>query len=654
MDITQYASAFPGLSDEDFVAAGFSPDEVYAYRVNQQAASETSQAYDLASIQEARRRRGEALAAQYPDYFTQGLEVEPSYGIDQRIADISAGAQLTQDPNFARRQFARLSTDLGLPLSLTESVLGLAELTPYGSFASGYDAASAIPQTAEYIRSGEYGKAALTAAGGGLAALDAAALALPISVPVARAVSNVDTGKLAADVVGTGRALADMDLEFLRGRGNPAMSQPAGAEVTGRPPLTFDDVESAMRAAPEPVAPPMIVQHNLSSQNLDVVESLGGIPMPSIAIARADQPLQEFGDISLLLNPEKVAPRRGLSVWPADAYTGRQPKADIDFADPSAAYKAMQADPQIGHFNDIGYWMDATAGFADADRILKTVEYGIENKISNPKDFNSIFDYARDVQRKVGVRFYEEDVLNDMTGLTKYGDITYTLAPEDAYTPSGMRRKPSDYSIQNVYKRMEKEKAYKAGTEQGGFGAGRMRALLMDEFKSLEDIKKNRGLLVSEEEMTDIKYQWNSRVDDAAEDMAAKFFNGSDRKAMDYLEDIASGNSVSWANAPKEAADEARRLLSELKEEAKSLTTHYFEVKPRSVAELRDFDAAIVPESDLKSQEILRKNGIKNIVTYKTPEERRALFKKFPELTFSTAAGGISVGSLMQGKETEQ
>lgn len=254
MDITQYASAFPSLSDEDFIAAGFSPDEVYAYRVNQQAASETSQAYDLATIQEARRRRGEALAAQYPDYFTQGLEVEPSYGIDQRIADISAGAQLTQDPNFARRQFARLSTDLGLPLSLTESVLGLAELTPYGSFASGYDAASAIPQTAEYIRSGEYGKAALTAAGGGLAALDAAALALPISVPVARAVSNVDTGKLAADVVGTGRALADMDLEFLRGRGNPAMSQPAGAEVTGRPPLTFDDVESAMRAAPKGAA----------------------------------------------------------------------------------------------------------------------------------------------------------------------------------------------------------------------------------------------------------------------------------------------------------------------------------------------------------------------------------------------------------------
>ena len=321
MDITQYASAFPGLSDEDFVAAGFSPDEVYAYRVNQQAASETSQAYDLATIQEARRRRGEALAAQYPDYFTQGLEVEPSYGIDQRIADISAGAQLTQDPNFARRQFARLSTDLGLPLSLTESVLGLAELTPYGSFASGYDAASAIPQTAEYIRSGEYGKAALTAAGGGLAALDAAALALPISVPVARAVSNVDTGKLAADVVGTGRALADMDLEFLRGRGNPAMSQPAGAEVTGRPPLTFDDVESAMRAAPEPAVPPVTPAMAEAPPTPP-----GGLPAPPPALERAPAP-----------QPAPVVPKPEIS-----AFVSEPEKAIIEASVPEVRLGSVE------------------------------------------------------------------------------------------------------------------------------------------------------------------------------------------------------------------------------------------------------------------------------------------------------------------------
>jgi hypothetical protein len=246
--LAEYAQSFPGMVDEDFIAAGFSPDEVYSYRINQQAQSETARARELASMQEQRRARGQALAAQYPDYFRQGLETEPLYGIDQRMSDIKAGAELTQDPNFARRQFARLATDLGLPLSLAESALGLAELTPYGSFASGFDVAASISQTAEYLREGEYGRAALSGAGGVLAALDVIGASLPITVPAALAVSKIDTGKLAADVVGTGRALVDMDLEFLRGRGNPALAQGVGADVPGRPPLTFDEVEAAMKA----------------------------------------------------------------------------------------------------------------------------------------------------------------------------------------------------------------------------------------------------------------------------------------------------------------------------------------------------------------------------------------------------------------------
>jgi hypothetical protein len=247
-ELAGYAQSFPGMVDEDFIAAGFSPDEVYSYRINQQAQSETARARELASMQEQRRARGQALAAQYPDYFRQGLETEPLYGIDQRMSDIKAGAELTQDPNFARRQFARLATDLGLPLSLAESALGLAELTPYGSFASGFDVAASIPQTAEYLREGEYGRAALSGAGGVLAALDVIGASLPITVPAALAVSKIDTGKLAADVVGTGRALVDMDLEFLLGRGDPALAQGVGADVPGRPPLTFDEVEAAMKA----------------------------------------------------------------------------------------------------------------------------------------------------------------------------------------------------------------------------------------------------------------------------------------------------------------------------------------------------------------------------------------------------------------------
>jgi GNAT superfamily N-acetyltransferase len=280
--LAEYAQSFPGMVDEDFIAAGFSPDEVYSYRINQQAQSETARARELASMQEQRRARGQALAAQYPDYFRQGLETEPLYGIDQRMSDIKAGAELTQDPNFARRQFARLATDLGLPLSLAESALGLAELTPYGSFASGFDVAASIPQTAEYLREGEYGRAALSGAGGVLAALDVIGTSLPITVPAALAVSKIDTGKLAADVVGTGRALVDMDLEFLRGRGNPALAQGVGADVPGPPPLTFDEVEAAMKAE----APQISISETIKSKYPDVKIDLFGNPEKGYELSR--------------------------------------------------------------------------------------------------------------------------------------------------------------------------------------------------------------------------------------------------------------------------------------------------------------------------------------------------------------------------------
>jgi hypothetical protein len=44
------------------------------------------------------------------------------------------------------------------------------------------------------------------------------------------------------------RAMRDLDADFLRGRGDPALAQGVGADVPGRPPLTFDEVEAAMKA----------------------------------------------------------------------------------------------------------------------------------------------------------------------------------------------------------------------------------------------------------------------------------------------------------------------------------------------------------------------------------------------------------------------
>lgn len=360
---------------------------------------------------------------------------------------------------------------------------------------------------------------------------------------------------------------------------------------------------------------PMIVQHNISPEGLAISEQIGGIPMPSIGIAGAKAPLEGFGDITLMLNPEKIAPRRDLPVYPADAYTGRQPRADVEFANKSLVEDAIAADPNFNHMRDKDYWMQSYDNFADNDRMMRTAQFGIDNKIANPKDYESFDDYVRDVQRKSGGFLYEEQ-LAPYAGLREYGDTQLMLSPEDPFTPSGNRRASKPYTVEDAFKRMNKNKASQAGSE-GHSGPGLMRAVLLDKFKNLDDIKANRGLLMaSGNEMEDVKGAWGSVVYDTIEDVASKHFEGSHRRAEEYMTDLAMGRNVSWANATSEARSAATKALAELKKEAAGMPTEYFEAKPRSVARIGDFDAAVVPEGSVEALEALRRAGIQNIKTY--------------------------------------
>jgi len=369
------------------------------------------------------------------------------------------------------------------------------------------------------------------------------------------------------------------------------------------------------RRAPTLEEAPMIVQHNISPEGLAISEQIGGIPMPSIGIAGAKAPLEGFGDITLMLKPEKIEPRRDLPVYPADAYTGRQPRADIEFSDKSFVEGAIAADPNFSHMRDSDYWMQSYNNFADNDRMMRTAQFGIDNKIANPKDYESFSDYVRDVQRKSGGFIYE-DQLAPYAGLREYGDTTLMLSPEDPFTPSGNRRASKPYTAAEAFKRMDKSKAFQAGSE-GHSGPGLMRAVLLDKFKSLDDIKANRGLLMAPgNEMSDVKDAWGSVVYDTIEDVAGKHFGGSHNRAEEYMTDLAMGRNVSWADATPEARDAATKALASLKKEAQGMPTEYFEAKPRSVAQIGDFDAAVVPEGSVDALEALRRAGIQNIKTY--------------------------------------
>lgn len=391
---------------------------------------------------------------------------------------------------------------------------------------------------------------------------------------------------------------------------------------------------------------PMIAHHNLSPENLNLIEQAGGLPMPSIAISNADQPLTNFGEISLLLTPEKVAPRRDLPVYKADAYTGRQPRAVFEFADKRAAEKAIASDPNFSHMRDADYWMDAYDDFSNNDRMMRTAQFGIDAKVADPKDFDRFDDYVRAVQKKAGYLY--DDELTPYEGLLKYGDVKPMLYPEERFTPSGNRRKPKPYTAEDAFRRMSKAKASEAGTE-GGQGAGLLRAVLTDKFKNLEDIKANRGLLMADaNEMADVKGTWENVSYDAIEDLA-KYFGGRSRIAEDYLVDLAMGRPTSWADATPEARRFAEKTLKGLKKEVSTMPTEYFEAKPRSMAQIADFDRALIPQNRQDIADQLRRMGLPDVVEYGTDEDRQRLMRAMREFLFAAPpVATIGAGLLSQ------
>jgi len=346
----------------------------------------------------------------------------------------------------------------------------------------------------------------------------------------------------------------------------------------------------------------MIAHHNTNLPGIIAARDLGGIPMPSVAISRADAPMGEFGDISLLLRPDQVNPARGVNVFASDAYTGRQDRGFKTFTDRDAALKNIAADPNFGHFeaplNTPGGNFSST--FDDYDDMFAVSQYGLANKIGNPKDFSNLPEYARfvrDFARRTKRADYNNSKMG-FPGLEAYGDVKRFLNAKDPYTPMGNPRAPVELTLQELMKRMRSDRAYNAGTE-GFKGAGLLRAISAEQFRNMTQIKNNRDLLVPGDspEMRVTMDRWNRVSDMIVNKVTNGHFNGHRAKAEEVIQDAAMGRGVAWAGLTEAQNAAVREAVYELKDAAKGLPTEYFEAKPKRIIELSDIDGAVVPEN---------------------------------------------------------
>ena len=229
-ELAEYAQSFPGMADKDFIDAGFTPEEISSYR--SQTSSQPMDQADRSAI------LNEYGTFQQPDYTLRERTVQGSqdilsntFGMDPYNAGVLS-RNVLGDPNSSGSNYG----------------MGIADFTPLG-------AAFAMQEGSRTASSGYEAGDPVQMGLGGLEVLLGVAEGVPIAgravKPLSKAVINTveevfDT-PFGGEVLGYLRGVRDLDADFLRGRGDPALAQGVGADVPGRAPLTFDEVEAAMR-----------------------------------------------------------------------------------------------------------------------------------------------------------------------------------------------------------------------------------------------------------------------------------------------------------------------------------------------------------------------------------------------------------------------
>jgi len=400
----------------------------------------------------------------------------------------------------------------------------------------------------------------------------------------------------------------------------------------------------------------LIVHHNIPVDKLAKVENVGGMPVPSLAISNANNPLTNFGEITLIGNESMAVPSAKNPVYPLDAYTKRAPGIDFtidrksqenftkEFAD--VAKQVPDGDYLLDRlFNDLEYSKDSQIMKA---KFLNDAGYGLPDK----NEFSKGYDYLNEInQRTRNLQPEYQDWFNNYTKSLPSKGINIKQQIFKGYSNSGKARY-AEANLDNLVKEMKGG----AGTEGVNYGVGNLRAIATPKFKKLNDIKASRDKIIPPSEMATVKNQ----VDTSYQDLLTRIKSLENQSGYGYSpEDIlyeigATKNVNKIDQFVKGAPDALKADIGLFVNKLKELPTEYFEIKPQRAMSVSEFEGAIVPSNTPKSSiEYLKQQGINNIQYYDTPEERVNLFKKFGKNMFQIGAG-IGVGGLLGLQEDEQ
>lgn len=141
----------------------------------------------------------------------------------------------------------------------------------------------------------------------------------------------------------------------------------------------------------------LLALHNLTEKNLLDAAKLGGLPMPSIAIVKADEGHGEYGDISVVFSKDTIDPQlfRSNKVYGYDAWTPTAPRIEYEVNEKYAK-----------KIHDLFYRMERSKGRSFADPLYSAANT-LEDELNRKGGVDKVVGAMRDDPRVMNI--YLED-----------------------------------------------------------------------------------------------------------------------------------------------------------------------------------------------------------------------------------------------------
>lgn len=378
----------------------------------------------------------------------------------------------------------------------------------------------------------------------------------------------------------------------------------------------------------------LIVQHNITADNLLHALRMGGIAVPSLAITKANDSITGFGEITLI-GPSEMANPRGYArtkVFGADIYSPRYPRISYKFdaaaQKPLAAVVHKHRELTGVNYFDLDQLQKEGARYLEGHpavmaEVLSRNGVSVE-RVQHEERFKANDATRYNMQRAIDQHNLREQLADYSAGLMR------EMAPQErifmGFTYGGNRRYKA-HTLENVVRILKKE--LRGGESSGNiYGVGQLRSKFAPQFRSITAIQKAADRIVTDEQFEEVKKEVGAEFFALSDALKPYYSHGADSfrytdTVMALIEDSAR---MGLARAAKEYGftelpDDARQQVFEFITRLRNMPTEYFEAKILRGVGINEFAAAVVPEgTNPEVLDALKRAGVE-VATYKKGDE---------------------------------